>query len=71
MLLGGLDAAYDPIVTVLTATLAEIPMSDFQAHLLAYDMRLESQQSLLQSNTIARLPIYCGLLSLFEFLLYF
>ncbi|OVA06334.1 hypothetical protein BVC80_8881g26 [Macleaya cordata] len=50
-LLGGLDSAYDPIVATLTATFTDIPMADFQAHLMAFEMRLEAQSSLMQNTT--------------------
>lgn len=52
MLLSGLDSSYDAIVTTLTATLNEVPMDDFQAHLLAFEMRLDSQNSTLHSNNV-------------------
>lgn len=48
--LAGLDQAYDAIVTSLS-TLENIDMDTFHAHLLNYDMRLESQLSILQQPT--------------------
>ncbi|KAL5710519.1 hypothetical protein ACHQM5_021069 [Ranunculus cassubicifolius] len=42
-ILTGLDSAYDATVTTLTTFMTSISMSDFQAHLLAFDMRLEDQ----------------------------
>ncbi|KAL8146005.1 hypothetical protein AgCh_003947 [Apium graveolens] len=43
MMMSGLDSSYDPIVTVLTASVAPLHMDDFYSNLLAYEMRLESQ----------------------------
>ncbi|OVA09277.1 hypothetical protein BVC80_8359g5 [Macleaya cordata] len=40
MILGGLDSVYDAIVTTLTATCSTTSMEDFQAHLMAFEMRL-------------------------------
>ncbi|KAL5727387.1 hypothetical protein ACHQM5_000592 [Ranunculus cassubicifolius] len=45
-ILTSLESSYDAIVTTLTTTMNSISMSDFQAHLLAYDMRLEDQTRL-------------------------
>ncbi|KAK9105545.1 hypothetical protein Scep_022389 [Stephania cephalantha] len=45
MMLGGLDSSYDPIVTVLTATAANLHMDDFYSNLLAYEMRWEAQNA--------------------------
>ncbi|KAF8402888.1 hypothetical protein HHK36_010980 [Tetracentron sinense] len=54
-LINGLDSAYDAIVTTLTATLENTSMDDFQAHLLAYDMRLEAQQSALATVPVVNM----------------
>ncbi|KAF6145360.1 hypothetical protein GIB67_016821 [Kingdonia uniflora] len=43
IILSGLDFAYDVIMTTLTATVDDIDMDDFYAHLLAFDMRVEAQ----------------------------
>ncbi|OVA13368.1 hypothetical protein BVC80_285g105 [Macleaya cordata] len=51
MLLGGLDSSYDAIVTTLTTRLDSMTMADFHAHLLAFEMRLESQNHQLQQQT--------------------
>lgn len=53
IMLSGLDSAYDAIVTTLTATIDDFSMDNFQAHLLAFEMRLESQQSLLEQQPVA------------------
>lgn len=45
MMMNGLDSSYDPIVTVLTATTADLHLDDFYSNLLAYDMRLETQNA--------------------------
>lgn len=42
VILSGLDVAYDAITNSLTTTLEHIPMDDFQAHLLAFESRLQS-----------------------------
>ncbi|OVA12791.1 hypothetical protein BVC80_1025g3 [Macleaya cordata] len=55
MLLSRLDTAYDAIVTTLTATLVEIPLADFQAHLLAFEMRLHHQSTAPASTTIVNM----------------
>lgn len=43
LILNGLDTAYDAIVTSLTTTIDDTSMEDFQAHLLAFEARLQSQ----------------------------
>ncbi|KAF6135928.1 hypothetical protein GIB67_006820 [Kingdonia uniflora] len=53
IILSGLDNAYDAIVTTLTATMADISMNDFYAHLIAFDMRLEAQTIMLQQHPVA------------------
>ncbi|OVA11841.1 hypothetical protein BVC80_7161g2 [Macleaya cordata] len=57
MLLSSLDTAYDAIVTTLTATLVEIPLTDFQAHLLAFEMRLHHQSTALASTTMVNMVV--------------
>ncbi|KAF8379933.1 hypothetical protein HHK36_027398 [Tetracentron sinense] len=52
-LLSGLDSSYDAIVTTLTATIDDFSMDDFQAHLLAFEMRLEAQQALFHQQPVA------------------
>lgn len=54
-ILNGMDSAYDAIVTTLTATNVDITLEDFQAHLLSFEMRLESQNSVLGAAPIAHL----------------
>ncbi|KAF6152609.1 hypothetical protein GIB67_013056 [Kingdonia uniflora] len=53
IILSGLDFAYDAIVASLTATVDDIMMDDFQAHLLAFGMRVEAQQAILTSQPLA------------------
>ncbi|KAF9620570.1 hypothetical protein IFM89_013235 [Coptis chinensis] len=56
IILIGLDTTYDPIVAVLTAILENnIPMDDFQAHLFAFDQRIEAQNALLQQHPVANI----------------
>ncbi|KAF9621457.1 hypothetical protein IFM89_021529 [Coptis chinensis] len=56
IILIGLDTTYDPIVAVLTAILGNnIPMDDFQAHLFAFDQRIEAQNALLQHHPVANI----------------
>lgn len=43
VILSGLDTSYDAIVTSLTTTLVDTTMEDFQAHPLAFESRLHSQ----------------------------
>ena len=43
VILNGLDTTYDAIVTSLTTTLDDTTMEDFQAHLLAFEARLQPQ----------------------------
>ncbi|KAJ8650621.1 hypothetical protein MRB53_003644 [Persea americana] len=43
VILNGLDTAYDPIVTSLTTTIDDTSMEDFNAHLLAFESRLQNQ----------------------------
>ncbi|KAF6144436.1 hypothetical protein GIB67_024663 [Kingdonia uniflora] len=55
IILSGLDNAYDAIVTTLTATMADITMDDFYAHLIAFDIRLEAQTVMLQQHPVANI----------------
>ncbi|KAF5188495.1 hypothetical protein FRX31_021919, partial [Thalictrum thalictroides] len=43
------------IVMTLTSTVTDITIDDFYAHLLAFDMHLESQNAILQSPPFANL----------------
>ncbi|KAF6163462.1 hypothetical protein GIB67_029311 [Kingdonia uniflora] len=47
IILSGLDNAYNAIVTTITATMVNITMDDFYAHLIVFDMRLEAQTIML------------------------
>ncbi|KAL5711076.1 hypothetical protein ACHQM5_021571 [Ranunculus cassubicifolius] len=58
IILQGLDSAYDAIVTTLTATVDDIEMEDFYAHLLAFDMRVEAQNSILHQQSVANVASY-------------
>ncbi|KAF6146593.1 hypothetical protein GIB67_008879 [Kingdonia uniflora] len=53
IILSGFDSASDAIVTTLTATMADITMDDFYAHLIAFNMRLEAQTIMLQQHPVA------------------
>ncbi|KAF6152137.1 hypothetical protein GIB67_031459 [Kingdonia uniflora] len=53
IILSGLDNAYDAIVTTLAATMADISMDDFYAHLIAFDMHLEAQTVMLRQHPVA------------------
>ncbi|KAJ8624181.1 hypothetical protein MRB53_032711 [Persea americana] len=55
VILNGLDTAYDAIVTSLTTTLADTPMEDFQAHLLAFESRIQSQNLVDQVTSLANI----------------
>lgn len=50
IILSGLDSAYDAIVTTLTAAIDNFSMDDFQAHLLAFEMRLRLNRHCFNSN---------------------
>lgn len=45
LILGGLSSEYNPIYTKLTTMVNEIPMEDFQAHLNAFQKRLDQQRA--------------------------
>ncbi|KAF5191126.1 hypothetical protein FRX31_019288 [Thalictrum thalictroides] len=50
-----LNPTFNAIVTTLTATVVDITMDDFYAHLLAFEMRFKSQNAILQSPPVANL----------------
>ncbi|KAF5186816.1 Lipase [Thalictrum thalictroides] len=60
MILNGLDSNYDAIVTTLTTRVDDINMDDFQAHLSAFDMRMQAQQGILASEPIANIAAHSG-----------
>ncbi|KAL5704422.1 hypothetical protein ACHQM5_022856 [Ranunculus cassubicifolius] len=51
--LTGLDSAYDSVVTSLLATISNMSMDDFYAHLLTFELRLEDQNSIMHSSPVA------------------
>ncbi|KAJ8630718.1 hypothetical protein MRB53_024041 [Persea americana] len=53
VILNGLDTAYDPIVTSLTTTIDDTSMEDFNAHLLAFESRLQNQLAVDSVNPFA------------------
>ncbi|KAJ8633327.1 hypothetical protein MRB53_026663 [Persea americana] len=55
VILNRLDTAYDAIVTSPTTTLAYTPMEDFQAHLLAFESRIQSQNLVDQVTPVANI----------------
>ncbi|OVA14959.1 hypothetical protein BVC80_8959g26 [Macleaya cordata] len=54
-ILHGLEPSYDPIVTSLQTTMANMSFEDFQSHLLSYEIRLQSQQAI--SSTSASVHV--------------
>lgn len=54
-ILSGLDSTYDSIVTTPTARNDDINLEDFQAHLLSFDMHMETQNNILGATPTAHL----------------
>ncbi|KAJ8624191.1 hypothetical protein MRB53_032721 [Persea americana] len=55
VILNVLDTSYNAIFTSLTTTLTDMPMEDFQAHLLAFESRIKSQNLVDQVTPLANI----------------